>query len=475
MATQIVNVPLPETAPTPGSPSFERPLAPATQHLFEAPAPAAHVEQPPVDEDAGLFALPPFIVDRFEAVAPEAPVGVVAPAPAGAAPHVRRAPAPAASADVLDVTDDLDELMADAAERGATALYLRAGQVPSARVDERLQRLDEAVVSASMLTAILASCTAGRDGWTAGEHGEWIREFDLAGLVKCYPFEDQAGDGAVIRLTPRSAVHGLQRHIPRQVRRACESEDGLVLVAGATHPEVLAMTAAVGDVAARKRAGYVICLQPNGLPHPISGAFVSERRLEGSADEVSARIRRAVQEAPDILVVGAVDSPVALEEVILSSATPGRLVILGVVAPTALRGVESVLATVGREREPQIRRTLAAALRAAFGHRGLRRLGGGRTSVQDVVVGTSDVLTRLERADFGGIEQAQRQGWDGMRTLDAALARAVARRHVSLRQAAALATSKSELVALTRRSARERRALARDHRSEWRQGALRAI
>jgi Tfp pilus assembly pilus retraction ATPase PilT len=409
-----------------------------------------------------------------EPIAPPKAASVFVPAPT--APPVFRAPTMVPPSAARDLTDDLDGLIAEAAERGATALYLRAGQIPSARIDERLQPLDDAVVSASTMSRIIASCSAGRDGWTAGEHGEWTREFGLAGTVRCYPFADQAGDGVVIRLAPRSSASGLQRHVPRQIRRACEAEDGLVVVAAPSQADVLAMVAAVADLAAGKRAGYVICLEPaNGLPHVVAGAFVSQRPLVGSVEEIRATIRRAIQEMPDILVVGPTESAVAIEDVILSAATPGRLVILGAVAPTALRAIQSLLAGIDREQEPHVRKTLAAALRAAFSYRALRRPGGGRTVVQDVVVGTGDVRAMIERADFGGIEQVQRQGGEGMRTLDAALARAIARRQVSLRQAVAHATNRSELVALTRREARERRAQSRGHRSEWRQGVLRAI
>lgn len=443
----------------------------------------------PVASDARVFPAPsvvePVPPPQMEDSTPRqetAPPGAEGPhadaaAPVPAAVPVRRAPSvvPAPSAG-RPFAGDLDELITDAAGRGATALYLRAGQAPSARIDERLQPLDDGVLSASAMTAIIAACTGGAHGWNAGTDGEWVQELDGAGLVRCYPFADQAGAGVVIRLAPRSAGTGLQRHVPRQIRRACEADGGLVLVAAPTEVDLLAMVAAVGGLAASERSGYVICLEPpGGLPHPVAGAFVSARTLGGSSEDVGAAIRRAAQEAPDVLVVGSAESPVAIEEVILSAASPGRLVILGAVAPTALRAVESLLAGVDREREPHLRKALAAALRAAFSYHGLRRLGGGRTIVQDVLVGTSDVRARLERADFGGIEQMQRRGDDGMRTLDAALARAVARRQVSLRQAAAHATSTAELVSLTRRDARDRRALRRGHRGEWRQGVLRAI
>ena len=121
-----------------------------------------------------------------------------------------------------------------------------------------------------------------------------------------------------------------------------------------------------------------------------------------------------------------------------------------------LRALESIAAGVPEDDQAQVRCGLAASLRAAFSYRGLRRRGGGRTTVHDVLLGTAEVRARLEQGDFDGIEEMQREGVQGMRTLDDALARAVARRHVALRQAARHATSRSELITLTRVQARRR-------------------
>jgi Tfp pilus assembly pilus retraction ATPase PilT len=247
-------------------------------------------------------------------------------------------------------------------------------------------------------------------------------------------------------------------------------------VAAGSQRDLLAMTASVTELAGGARGGFVICLEPaNGLPHRVAGAFVSERRWNGSANDAVLAVRRAAHEGPDILVVVPDDASVA-QEVVAAAGAPGRLVVLGIVAPTALGALEAIVSSADRDREPQVRRALASSLRAAFSYRGLRRLGGGRTTVQDVVIGTTDVRARLDRGDFSGIEQVQRQGTEGMRTLDAALARAVARRQVALRQAASYAANRSELITLTRHDVRERRRLAREQRpGERRPGVLRAI
>jgi Tfp pilus assembly ATPase PilU len=84
----------------------------------------------------------------------------------------------------------------------------------------------------------------------------------------------------------------------------------------------------------------------------------------------------------------------------------------------------------------------------------MRRLGGGRTTIQDLLLGSSDVSGLLASGDFAGITRLQRQGVTGMFTVDERLARAVRRGHVPLRQAVEHSLDRRHMVALVRAAGR---------------------
>jgi Tfp pilus assembly pilus retraction ATPase PilT len=138
-----------------------------------------------------------------------------------------------------------------------------------------------------------------------------------------------------------------------------------------------------------------------------------------------------------------------LHEAILAAST-GRLVIVAVVAPTAVQALRSMLGHSGLERDAHVRRALAASFRVAVGYRNLRRLGGGRLLVQDIVTASNDLRSLLEMGDFDGMVRAVTQGLPGSRSVDEALARATRRDQVSLREAVAHADDKRRLIALVR-------------------------
>jgi Tfp pilus assembly pilus retraction ATPase PilT len=140
---------------------------------------------------------------------------------------------------------------------------------------------------------------------------------------------------------------------------------------------------------------------------------------------------------------------------VVNAAEGGRLVVLGVLAPTSMQALRAVVGRGSAGGDAQTRLALATSFRVAFAYRVLQRLGGGRTVVRDLVVGTSEVSAMLASGDFSGISRLQREGGMSMTTVDDSLARAVARGHLSLRQAASHAVDKKYLVGLIRSGRRQ--------------------
>jgi Tfp pilus assembly pilus retraction ATPase PilT len=350
---------------------------------------------------------------------------------------------------------DLQGWIAYAIGRGATTLYLRAGSPASARIEDRIERLSEDVVDAAVLDEASSAFSRGGDGlWQSRSDGEWVRDYHDLGHVSCRMFSDHHGFGLVLQIRPHASPRLLHKHIPRQVRTACEG-DGLIVVSAPTEAGVESLAVALADWSGRHRGGYLISLQRRGLRGDISGSFVSLRTITGPDAEFAAAVRRAAHEGPDILLITGPQTELPLHEAILAS-TGGRLVIVAVVAPTTVDAIRILVGQSGLDRDAHLRRALAASFRAAVGYRSLKRIGGGRMQIQDIILGSNDVRPLLEAADFEGLAHSQRQGSGGMRSVDEALARAIRRGHVSLREAAAHAIDRRHMVALVRMLARTR-------------------
>jgi len=430
--------PEPEAEPEPVA--VAPPPPPVVEHHYAEPAPV-HVEAPMVQSEP-VSDPPVTVVTRVEEHRPMV--------------HSMRSVSLPPSGERLD----LQGWIAYAIGRGATTLYLRAGAPASARIEDRIERLSDDVVDASILDEASTAFSRGGDGqWQSRADGEWVRDFGDLGNVSCRMFSDHHGFGLVLQMRPTASPRLFQKHIPRQVRTACEG-DGLVVVSAPTEAAVESLATAIADWSGRNRGGYLISLQRRSLRGDISGAFVSLRTITGPDAEFAAAIRRASHESPDILLITGPQTELPLHEAILAS-TGGRLVIVAVVAPTTVDALRVLVGQSGLDRDAHLRRALAASFRAAVGYRSLRRIGGGRMLIQDIILGSNEVRPMLEAADFESLASSQRQGAAGMRSVDEALARAIRRGQVSLREAATHAIDRRQLVALVRTLSRARQSAER--------------
>jgi Tfp pilus assembly ATPase PilU len=251
------------------------------------------------------------------------------------------------------------------------------------------------------------------------------------------------------------SVAGLDKQVPPHIRAACETGEGLVVIAAPFAEDMVAMVGAVVSWNAHRRPGFVVAFGAGGSLQAVTGnAFISERALPATDYDMGVAVQNALRERPDVVVVAATDTLPGADALV--AAAVGRLVIVGVVARTAPRAVEVVLKNVGASR-----RALAAAFRGACSWRGLRRPGGSRLVIADSLISNEHVAALIEAADIAGLHSTQNNREDGMRALDAALAAAVTRRRIALREAAACAVDRKVLVALVRRQTREARAAAR--------------
>ena len=349
--------------------------------------------------------------------------------------------------------DAIDDVIRHAVQRKASAVYLRGGRVPVARIGSRMVTLSTNPLPTAVVDAVTAG-SAARVGQRAVSSSVWVREHEGV-RQRWRSFTDNAGAGLVIELAWRSSEATLERDLPRYVKRICQEDDGIVVVGASSTAGLLDMISAVASWTASRRAGYVVSIEPpGGLEHEITGAFVSPRRIDPGDSGGAETIRRASHESPDVLVVARTSGAGAEEA--LRAARSGCLLILGVVAHTATRALESLLTHVSPQRETEMREALAAWFRCAFSYRALHTPDGRTTVVHDLLIGTPDVRARIERGDLGALENFQRSAVDGMRSLDQALARAAGRGGISLRQAASHAVDRQEVVKMIRQSARQR-------------------
>src|SRR5688572_6960918 len=278
----------------------------------------------------------------------------------------------------LAATTELVDWIVEAMDQGATALYLRAGKAPFARIDGQVEMLSADPIPLSLFERAGAAMSAGDDGWQPAGDWAWTRHIPGTGSVHCQTFTDGQGGGFIVQLPV--AVTALDAQVPRHIRNACDTGEGLVVISAPFAEDVAAMVGAVVAWNARRRAGYIISFGTSGSLERVAGnAFISDRPLPSGDHAMTTALHGALRERPDMLVVLAGGPLPAVDAVI--SAAVGRLVIVGVVARTAPRALEALTTGLGSSRH-----MLAANFKAACSWRGFRTASGRRLVVSDTLV-----------------------------------------------------------------------------------------
>ena len=95
------------------------------------------------------------------------------------------------------------------------------------------------------------------------------------------------------------AVGGLDQQVPRHIRAACETGEGLVLISAPFEEDVTTMVGAVVAWNSQRRAGFVVAFgSGSGLQNIAGDAFVSERPIRSATRKWRRRCRMRFASGP---------------------------------------------------------------------------------------------------------------------------------------------------------------------------------
>ena len=134
--------------------------------------------------------------------------------------------------------------------------------------------------------------------------------------------------------------------------------------------------------------------------HEKRHSFISQREVRGDGDAIADAARAALREGPDVLVIEDLRAPEALVAA-LDAARAGRLVLGSISAPSAPVAIERLVDAFPAERRPEVRASLAGALRAVVAQVLVPKVAGGRTAAREVLLSSPAVRKLCSKARRG--------------------------------------------------------------------------
>ncbi|MGH7845501.1 MAG: PilT/PilU family type 4a pilus ATPase, partial [Candidatus Binatia bacterium] len=222
---------------------------------------------------------------------------------------------------------------------------------------------------------------------------------------------------------------------------------GLILVVGAAGTGKSTTLAAMIDHRNSYGSGHIITIEdPIEFVHRHKKCLVNQRELGFDTHSFSDALRRAVRQAPDVVVIGEVRDSESMEAAITFADT-GHLCLATLHASNATQAFERILNFFPEVRRPQLFMQLSLNLRAIISQRLIPSLENEkRVAAIEVLIDTPRIKDLIKCGEIDSLQDGMEHGvHEGCQSFDQALFQLYQQGQISLEQALANADSTNNL------------------------------
>lgn len=261
----------------------------------------------------------------------------------------------------------LTRVLKAAVQRGAADVHGKAGDVFRARVDGHLVPLTKQRLTPDQTRALAATFARMP---LDDPRLDTLRDFDCSwgiqgvGRFRVNVLRQRSSFMVVLRVIPFSVPTPEGLELPEAITRFAELDSGLVLISGPAGSGKTSTVAAMVHHINRSSARHVITLEdPIEYLHRDLTGSITQREIATDTESMAVGIQSALRQDPDVLVIGELRDPTAMDLAIRAAET-GVLVI----GATAASDVSQALMQAGATFHPDEREVgrlrLAAVLAA---------------------------------------------------------------------------------------------------------------
>lgn len=344
---------------------------------------------------------------------------------------------------------DLNTILKQAAEMGASDVHLKVGLVPVVRKLGLLRPLSaqSLPITTEQMEKMVQSALSPEEIKILSEKWEMDKGLEIKGVARFRVniFRQRGSTRFVIRIINQTIPSIEDLNLPQTVKYISECERGLVLVTGVTGCGKSTTLAAMVNHINLTRNLHIITLE-DPIEYLIKDrkSIVSQRELGIDMHSFAESLRATLRQDPDVILVGEMRDRETIETAILAAET-GHLVFSTLHTMDAQETINRIIAQFPPHQQEQVRRQLASVLRAVICQRLLpRKDGTGLIPATEILVNNQRIKELIEDPEKtslinNALETSAKES--GMRSFDQSLLKLVVNKFVSLEDAMAHATN----------------------------------
>jgi len=305
---------------------------------------------------------------------------------------------------------------------GASDLHLASGNQPLLRLKGRIEKIKYKILENSELKKILYEIAPDEKVKIFEETGDVDFGYEIPNMARYRAnfFNQKWGVGAVFREIPTIIPTVEELGLPSVISKLASLPKGLILVTGPTGSGKSTTLDTIIDHANRTRPDHILTIEdPIEFVHHSIKSLINHREIHTHTRSFASALRGALREDPDIIMVGEMRD---LETIALAleAANTGHLVMGTLHTTSAASTVDRIIDIFPANEQPQIRASLADALRAIVAQTLFRRADlSGRVAAQEILLATPAVRNLIREGKIHQIATTIQTGRKyGMQAMD---------------------------------------------------------
>jgi twitching motility protein PilT len=320
----------------------------------------------------------------------------------------------------------INELLEQVLERGASDLHITAGSHPVVRVHGSLVRLDQ---YPRLMPDQIRRMVYGILAQKQRERLEADLELDISYALpgkarfRVNVYFQRDAIGAAFRMIPFEIKPLDTLGIPPQVADFARLPRGLVLVTGPTGSGKSTTLASLVDIVNVERACHIMTVEdPIEFLHRHKLAVVNQRELGQDTHSFASALKHVLRQDPDVILVGEMRDLETISTA-LTAAETGHLVFATLHTQDAPQTMDRVIDVFPPHQQQQVRVQLASTIHGVVTQQLLPTADGtGRAAACEILVATPAVRNLVREGKIHQIYSAMQAGGRfGMQTMDQGL------------------------------------------------------
>lgn len=325
---------------------------------------------------------------------------------------------------MAEVTEIM-EILEEAQRREASDIHLACDTQVMFRVDGKLVRMSEDIVSACEIEKMLETMLGKEQQEELERAGELDFAYSIPGFqrLRVNAFRQRGTYAVAIRILSVEIPNPRKLGIPQSVIELTKKKRGLVLVTGATGSgKSTTLAALIGVIAEQYEKSIITLEDPIEYLHKNGKSMVLQREIGSDSRSYANALRAALRQDPDVILVGEMRDLETIS-IAITAAETGHLVFSTLHTNSAPASIDRMIDVFPPHQQQQIRVQLAGVLEGVVAQQLLPKQDTkGRVAAFEVMLANAAVCNLIrEGKSYQLPSTIQTSRKEGMQTMDDAI------------------------------------------------------